>query len=319
MLSRVACNIYWMSRYLERAEDTARLVSVHDNLLLDLPRRTATSGWGSLLAITGSEQSFAEHYCSTSETNVVRFLIADGDNPASIISSLRLARENLRTTRDIIPREAWEELNDLYLTIAEHNGEALSRRARHDYLKRIVRGSQLVSGLLAGTMSHGTAYHFLCLGGYLERADMTSRIVDVRSASLLGRQDQEAPLSPHDNIQWMSVLKSLTAYQMYRQQVRLRVQGPDVLDYLLRDHQFPRAIGFCLRQLNRSLHQLPHNSVPLAQVDRLHQRVEVADVRTLAVAGLHEFIDRLQIALGAVHDSIDKTYFNPPVGRQRQA
>ena len=312
MLSRVACNAYWMSRYLERAEDTARLISVQANLLLDLPLRGSVFGWDTLIAITSSEAAFAAGYRSAGETNVMRFLVADETNPSSILSSLRQARENLRTTRELIPREAWEELNDLYLTALETAPEVLSRRTRFDYLKRIVRGCQLISGLLAGTMNHGTAFQFLRLGGYLERADMTTRIVDVRAAGLLPRRDDVPALSPLDNIQWMSVLKSLTAYQMYRQQVRLRVQGPDVLAFLLRDQDFPRAVGFCLSRIALGLRLLPHHEGPLTRIEALEKQLDAADVKALARGGLHEFIDELQVGLGELHDSIDRTYFNPP-------
>lgn len=311
MLSRVAYNIYWMGRLLERAENTARLVSVHGNLLLDLPRRSTAFGWEPLVTIIGSDIPFQERYRTANEANVVKFLVADQDHPGSILSALSQARENLRTTRDIIPREAWEELNDLYLTAVERVGEGLSRRTRHDYLKRIVRGSQLISGLLSGTMSHGIAYHFLCLGGYLERADMTTRILDVRSANLVGAQNQGPALSPLDNIQWMSVLRSLTAYQMYRQHVRLRVQGPDVLNFLLRDPDFPRAVGYCLARIERDLGLLPERTEPRRRAARLQQRLQAADVRVLAQGSLHDYIDDLQIELAALHDSIDQGYFNP--------
>ncbi|MDX1606443.1 MAG: alpha-E domain-containing protein [Candidatus Competibacterales bacterium] len=310
MLSRVACNVYWLGRYLERAEGSARLISVHDNLLLDLPRRSATFGWAPLLAITGNEAAFDGPEREPTEAQVIAFLVSDESHPGSILSALRAARENLRTTRDLIPREAWEEVNDLYLTAAERSAECLDRRRRHDYLKRLIRGSQLLAGLLAGTMSHDTGYRFLELGLLLERADMITRILDVRSADLLRRHGPA--LSPWDNIQWMSVLKSLTAYQMYRQHVRLRVQGTDVLDYLLRDTAFPRAVGFCLAGIRDGLRRLPHNELPLTAIETLRRRIAEAELRALVEeAGLHRYMDELQIALAELHSLIDRTYFNP--------
>ena len=311
MLSRVACNLYWMGRQLERAENTARIISVHGNLLMDLPRGTTVFGWEPLITIISNDDYFQERYRVARELNVVKFLLADTENPSSIISALGQARENLRTTRDIIPREAWEALNGLYLTATERVSDGLSRRTRHEYLKRIIRGSQQISGLLAGTMSHGIAYHFLCLGHFLERADMTTRILDARAAGLLPEHDQGPTLSPVENIQWMSILKSLTAYQMYRQHVRLRVQGPDVLNFLLRDIDFPRAVGFCLFRIERGLGLLPPRSEPREQIKRLQQRLDMTDVSALVDGGLHQFIDELQTDLAELHNSLDRNYFNP--------
>ena len=300
MLSRVAQNIYWMARYIERAEDTARIINVNTNLLLDLPRNM-TFGWLPLIFIVGAEKRFFEKDPDrlADENTVVKFLISDSDHPGSIISSLASARENLRTTRDTVPQEAWEQIN----------------------------------GLLAGSMSRTAAYDFVWLGRFLERADMTTRILDVRSANLLPRAGQPATLkqiqeqdrtesrqtqvatlereeqNPFESIQWMSVLKSLSAYQMYRQQVRLRVGGPDVLKFLLQDESFPRAVSFCLKQLEICLRELPKNAAPLAAIDALKRRLNAAEVPELADAGLHEFIDQFQVGLGELHDRIAATYF----------
>lgn len=311
MLSRVAGNVYWMARYLERAENTARLINVHSNLLLDMPRGT-TFGWETLIAITGGGETFYSRYKNADERNVVKFLLGeDGSNHGSILNSLEAARENLRTTRDIIPREAWEEVNDLYLSARTRVTAGINKRERYDFLKFIIRQSQLIAGLIYGTMSHDMAYNFTRMGRYLERADMTTRILDVRSANLLSKADTggEPILNPFENIQWMSVLKSLTAYQMYRLHMRLRVQGPDVLKFLLLNNEFPRALTYCLGRIGDCLHRLPRNEAPLAHLATLRQRVDEADVQALASEGLHEFIDELQISFAGLHAQIDDVYF----------
>lgn len=312
MLSRVAGNIYWMARYLERAENIARLINVHGNLLLDMPRGTAF-GWETLITITGSDEAFYSRYKNADERNVVRFLLGDdGSSPGSILNALEMARENLRTTRDIIPREAWEEVNDLYLSARARLAEGVNKRERYDFLKFIIRHSQLITGLIYGTMSHDMAYNFARMGRYLERADMTTRILDVRSANLLPKKvdtNSEPILNPFENIQWMSVLKSLTAYQMYRLHMRLRVQGPDVLKFLLLDNEFPRALTYCLGRIEDCLHRLPRSETPLAHLAELRQRVDEADVQALAREGLHEFIDELQISFADLHTQIDSVYF----------
>ncbi len=320
MLSRVAQNIYWMTRQIERAEDTARLINVNANLLLDLPRNT-TFGWLPLIFIVGAEKLFFEKDSNrlADETNVVAFLISDSGHPSSIISSLAAARENLRTTRDTVPQEAWEQINSLYIYARDH---VPSRRGRFEFLRRVIRGSQQIGGLLAGAMSRTAAYDFVRLGHYLERADMTTRILDVRSANLLSRAGQtqtqtqtqtaateKEEQDPFESIQWMSVLKSLSAYQMYRQQVRVRVSGPDVLKFLLQDEYFPRAVVFCLRQLEICLRKLPRNEASLAALAALRQKLNAAAVPELTHEGLHEFIDEVQMGFGELHNQIAAAYF----------
>lgn len=308
MLSRVAENLYWMARYIERAEDTARLLSVNSHLMLDLPGRLPL-GWAPLIEMTGSLETFTARHTDFDERNVVHFLCADPDNDISIISALASARENLRTTRDVVPREIWEEVNQLYLSVADHAENGVSPRRRDSFLKSVIRGCQSLTGLIEGTLSHGPARTFIELGRQLERADMTTRIVDVRSASLLPQNPEE--LLPFENLQWMSVLKSLTAYQMYRQQVRLRVRGPDVLRFLLQDPNLPRSIACSLETLGHELSLLPRQDRPAATVSLVRADVVDADIQALAhsPSKLHLFIDELQIGFAAIHDTLSATYF----------
>lgn len=306
MLSRVAERIYWMARYVERVEGTARLVNVNAHLLLDLPRGTAF-GWAPLISITGSEALFYERYREADQQSVVSFLLADPEYPGSVLCSLTQARENLRTLRDIVPREAWERLNNLYLYVNDHIEQTITRGSRHAFLEHIIAGCQLITGILAGTMSHDEAYHFARLGRNLERADMTTRTIDVRSANLLPRHTGD--LMPFENIQWMSVLKSLSAYHMYRRHVHVRVTGARVLRFLLQDEKVPRAIYHCLREMQDSLKGLPRNEVPRRHVARLRRRLGATDVHGLVQEGLHEFIDELQIALANLHERVRRTYF----------
>jgi len=330
MLSRVAGNIYWMARYLERAEDTARLINVNSILLLDLPQNRATFGWTPLIAIMGSGNQFYNSYHESNETNILQFLLGDSQNSSSILSCLAQARENMRTSRDIIPAEAWEQLNDLYLFVSNTVNLGISKKQRFNFLKKVILGCQQITGIATGTMLRDAAYNFLRLGAYLERADMTSRIVDVRSANLLpkdhgttlsqtsfdGLQQQQmsvlprdTSLSPFDNIQWMSVLRSLTAYQAYRRQIRLRVKGEDVLRFLLQDTEFPRSVLFCLGVVQNCLSGLPKNENPLRDLANLQRKTQKVDVTQLAHKGLHEFIDELQIGFGKVHEHITENYF----------
>ncbi len=319
MLSRVAGNIYWMARYLERGENTARLISVNSNLLLDLPKaKTPDFGWAPLIAIMGNGKVFYEQYKEPNERNVVKFMLGDTNNPSSVINSLAQAREMMRMLRDIVPVDSWEQLNGLYLSVKNKVSSGITKHNRYDVLKQVILGCQQIMGIASGTMSRGDAYNFLRIGSYLERADMTTRILDVRSANLLPKPEEESnvKLTPFDNIQWVSVLKSLTAYQEYRQRVRLRVKGSDVLKFLLQDPLFPRAIVFCLSMAESYLNHLPKNDTPLRSIAHLQRQVQAVDVYKLAYQhqGLHDFIDELQIGLGQVHDHIAFTYFGVEAG-----
>jgi len=306
MLSRVASNIFWLGRYLERAENTARIINVNSNLLLDLPKQIKL-GWEPLLDIVSERDYFHKSYKVASEENIVNFMVADFNNPSSILSSLNAARENARTIREIIPREAWEQINTLYLLAKENQKEALNRRHRYSYLNKIIVANQAVTGILAGTMTHDEGYDFLRLGRNLERADMTTRIIDVRSASLLVNVDNE--LAVFDTIQWMSVLKSLSAYQMYRRQMRLRVSRPDVLRFLVQEKKFPRSLSHTLQQVEYSLDTLPNSREVVAQVKKVQRQLAETKLKKLTQDKLHEFIDDMQLGLVTVHNKTTETYF----------
>jgi len=307
MLSRVAESIYWMARYVERAENTARLVLVNLNVMLDLPR-AVRPGWDKLVEIMGSEELFRDLHRRPDERAVTGFLVSERRNPGAMINSLKYARENARTIRDIIPQEAWEQLNSLHQYGQEHAGDALVQKRRFDYLHGIIRGAQTLTGILAGTMTHDAGYAFLKAGRNLERADMTTRIIDVRSAGLTGLRADEA-LAAYDNLQWMSVLKSLTAYQMYRREMQVRVQRPMVLRFLLQDPRFPRAVRHCLVQAEQCIAQLPRAEVPLKIARQLESALEKAEPEALDQAQLHAYIDTLQLGMAEIHEAIAATWF----------
>ncbi len=305
LLSRVAERIYWTGRYLERVENSARLLNVYGNLLLDLPTE-AGLGWQHLIDITDSEALFAAHVAQPSEENTVAFLVADLDNPGSILSSLTQARENIRTSRDIVPTEAWRCVNELHLYAKAHLTAGVSPRRRHETLTTLVERCQQITGLLAGTMSHGTAYQFLRLGRNVERADMTSRVLDVAAATLLSGRGE---LVRFDNTLWMTVLKSLSAYQMYRQQVRRRIIGADVIAFLVHDDEFPRALTHCLAELPPALTSLPRAEQCQAAVKALRHKVAQLDMESVAHHELHAWIDEFQLGLAALHNQISASWF----------
>jgi uncharacterized alpha-E superfamily protein len=306
LLSSVAEHIYWMARYIERAENTARIILVHNNLMLDMPRSIAI-GWDPLVYIMGNMEQFRERYEDTGERNVVRFLVADRHNPDCISCSLAQARENLRTTRAIVPRAAWETLNDLYEFTRENATSGINRRGRYSYMKRVVDSCQLLTGKLSGTMSHDLTYEFLRIGRNMERADMTSRVIDVRATNLLPKQTDE--LKPFDDIQWKSVLDSLMAYQMYRRHVHVRVRGRQALQFLLQEEEFPRSVHYCLAEVGYCLRRLPGNEAALRVLGRAQRMVQEVGIADIVTAGLNDFVNDLQLVHAELHDQLVTTYF----------
>jgi len=306
MLSRAAESLYWMARYLERAENTARLINVNTNLLLDLPR-TVQPGWAPLVELIGGNELFYRDYTDVDERSVVKFLIGDTNNPGSILSALQMARENARTVRDFVPREAWEHVNELHMYAKGHLVSGLGQRRRFEYLREIINGVQHITGLLAGTMLHDHGYDFLRMGRNLERSDMSVRIIDVRTANLLPDATEE--LTPFENIQWMSVLRSLSGYQMYRRAMQVRVRRREVLQFLFHNEQFPRAVRHALGEVESCLGNLPRNKKALARLNTLKKHLASGRPEDLDQQALHQFIDDLELELIGLHDAISATYF----------
>lgn len=321
LLSRVAESVYWSGRYLERAEGTARMIKTHTELFLDLPR-SAGIGWSPLLAITGSTADFDEHYGqpatngdaggapsgSAAEEDVIRFLATDPNNPASIISSLSAARANFRITRAVFPGSSWEILNALFLWNVEARTLAVDRRTRLAWMDRVIRDCQTLRGLLSSTMSHDAAYSFLEIGRSIEIADLTTRVLDVQAGVLLG-SPKAMGAARYSDITWMSVLKSLAAHQMFRRTVRGGVSGPEALRFLLRDPQFPRSVEHSLTRISRSLMELPRYDDAMAGCAEVQKMLVDADVAELAVSGLHEYVDDVQLGIAALHEALVSTYF----------
>ena len=306
MLSRVAETIYWMARYVERAENTARLLRVNAQLVLDTPHGVAP-GWEALIGIVGQDENFVECCKEPNERNVVRYLIGTIDNPGSIMSSLAAARENCRTIREILPRSAWELINELHLYAKENAQAGISKKGRDDYLEEIIAGSQRLVGLTGSVMYRDEAYHFLRIGRNLERADMTTRILDVRSTDLFDEEQTE--FLTLDALQWISVLKSLSGYQIYRRVVQSRVRRAQVLGFLLKDQHFPRAVLRCIHSVEESIGDFGANEQVLKQLRSLSRKITRLNVDKLSQKALHEVIDDLQLGIMQIHEQLGRSYF----------
>lgn len=316
MLSRVAETIYWIGRYLERAENTARLISVNTTLMLDLPKDMAPA-WEPMVSLLGCHEDYQERHEEVTERRVTHFLIADQDNAASIISILALARENARTIREVLPREGWEKVNAMYQEMDEALHPSISRRDRQRLLNMVIEGVQTLTGLLAGTMNHDLAYMFLNVGRKIERADMTSRIVDMRWGSDLAEQGAE--LRPFEDLFWMSILKTLGAYQMYRQTMQVRISRKQVLEFLFQKDAFPRSLSYCLVNIQYNLAKVPLSESAISEADNLYRSLKETAIDEMDDEVLHGFIDHMQIHFGRLHTIIAETWFlQPPEQSQTQ-
>ncbi len=310
LLSRVAESVYWAGRYLERVEATARLVKVHSELILDLPK-SAGFGWSPLLAVTGTSEAFEENHAAQIEEDVIRFLTVDANSPTSILSSVTAARYNFRLTRNVLPASAWEQLNQLFLWVVQSRTLCVDRRTRNGRMDRVIRDCQMLRGMLDGTMSHDEAYSFWEIGSLVERADMTTRVLDVQAGVLSAdASHRNAGVETYSDLTWTTMLRSLSAEQMFRRTSKSEIaSGPDALRFLLRDPQFPRSVEHCLTQISRSLLELPRYEAPMLCCADVQRQLVDSAFAGLGAAGLHGYMDELQVAIGHLHGAIAETFF----------
>ncbi|MEO1069247.1 MAG: alpha-E domain-containing protein [Cyanobacteria bacterium J06638_6] len=310
MLSRVANSIYWLNRYVERAENVARFVDVNLNLLLDAPPGMEQQ-WEPLVIITGDQAMFKARYGEASADNILRFLTFDREYPNSIISCLRAARENARSVREVISSEMWEQVNAFYLMVNEA-ADVGSLSELHSFFPEVKMASHLFAGVMDATMAHTEGWHFGQLGRLLERADKTARILDVKYYILLPSVTDVG--SPLDDLQWIALLKSASAYEMYRKcQYRITPQG--VTEFLILNREFPRSIQFCLVEAERSLHCISGTPLGSWRTDsdralgRLRSELDYLTIDEISQQGLHEFLDGLQTRLNGVGEKIFSDFF----------
>ncbi len=317
MLSRVASAIYWMNRLIERAENYARFVEVNLNLSLDLPKGTSAQ-WEPLVATTGDLDLFTQRFGSATRNNVVDFLIADPANSNSILSCVLAARENARSVREAISSELWEQVNRFYLMVRGAIPRLLSPENLQGFLAEVKSASHLVLGITDATMSHGEGWHFARLGRLLERADKTSRILDVKYFMLLPTMSEVG--TPFDIIQWSALLKSASALEMYGRRFG-RITPEGVAEFLILDPVFPRAIRYCLIKSEDSLHAVAgsehrsYQNLAEKRLGRLRADLDFTEISERISGGLHAFLDNLQAQVNRVDDAIFETFFAlRPVG-----
>ncbi len=310
MLSRVAESIYWMNRYVERAENIARFINVNLTLLLDSPIGVSQQ-WKPLILTTGDLPIFEARYGEATAENVIRFLTFDRTYPNSIISCLHSARENARSVREIISSEMWQQINAFYHFV---NDAAIEDSLNFQtFFSEVKLSSHLFAGIASATMTHNEGWHFGLIGRWLERADKTSRIVDVKYFILLPSvRDVGTTL---DQLQWISLLRSASAYEMYRKRGLHRITPTSVAEFLVLDREFPRSIRYCIRQTERSLHQITgtpdgawRNDVERS-LGKLRSDLDYLTIEDVMETGLHEFLDNLQGRMNEVGIRLSETFF----------
>ncbi|TCS43265.1 alpha-E domain-containing protein [Reinekea marinisedimentorum] len=306
MLSRVAERIYWLARYLERIENTARLVSVYDNLLYDLPRGNSIS-WYNLIVINSGTEQFHERYKVKSERNVVKFLLADDDNYASLMSSIRMLRENVRTSRDVIPSETWELTNELYIYVRENISQGVNRSKRHEFLTHVIESCQMITGLLVGAMARDAGWNFMILGCNIERADMTTRMLDA--GTFLAMEPFEESNVNLTQVIWSKVLRSQSAYLTYRRTVRRAIRASNVVNYLLNDEQFPRTFYYCVEQMDRAAKYLPRSASVRTVLKDIKSLKYVIESSQDLTDDFRSYLNELQIDLIKLNEVIVENWF----------
>ncbi|MEX2394077.1 MAG: alpha-E domain-containing protein [Actinomycetota bacterium] len=314
MLSRVADSLYWLTRNVERAENVARFVDVNLHMTLDLPSDTEQQ-WEPLINTTGDREQFLEHFGpGFNRDNVIQFLTFDPDYSNSILSCVHSARENARSIREVISSEMWMQINRFYLMVrgVAFSDDDLLTTSPHEFFTAVKTAGHTFEGIMDATMSHNEAWHFGQLGRLLERADKTTRILDMKYFILL--PDVTYVGSPFDNIQWAALLRSASALEMYRKK-HGRIVPKSVVDFLLLDPEFPRSVKHCIRTAEDSLRTIgdsppgTYRNRAEQELGRLRAKLDFTSTSEVMSTGLHEFLNDLQQQLNDIGDAIHEAMF----------
>ncbi|WOJ93081.1 alpha-E domain-containing protein [Congregibacter variabilis] len=306
MLSRVAERVYWMARYIERAEDTARLVAAYNHLVMDIPRGSQP-GWEILVRILNSDPVFDQWFNVRNEQNVLRLLIGEADAECSIPYAVKSARENVRTTRDVLPDEVWELVNELYLYTSEASESSVGRRNRQQYLEQVIQRCQVINGVLRSTLCRDHSYRFIKLGQLLERADMTTRIIDVGASDFLERDGAAQGI---EHLLWGTLLKSMSALGAYRRMIGPQVEKNAAVNFVFMEQTFPRSVRFCIRGIREELGPLTNKEGALRVVERTRRKLSGFDSTDLDQEALHKYIDELQLIISDLHQAVQSSWFH---------
>jgi uncharacterized alpha-E superfamily protein len=312
MLSRVASHIYWLGRYLERAENYARFIDVNFNLMQDLPMDLKEQ-WGPLVAATGDLELYKKKNEGFERHQVMFFLTFDTDNPNSMLNAVKNSRENARIIRENLSKETWEKVNELYYMMQKGlEKKVWKKEDPRQFYEQVKNQILLLYGLADATVARTEGWYFRQLGQLLERADKTSRILDVKYHILLPSIYEVG--SPMDFLHWMALLKSVTGFNTYRR-LYGTIDPSGVVEFMVLNKYFPRSIYYCIKEAERCLHCISGNNTDgfntsaEKAMGEMRSRMEYSEVDDIISVGLHEYLDTVQLKINHISDLIDINYF----------
>ncbi len=312
MLSRIADSLFWLARYIERAEDTARILDVNYHMLLEQSQDAYQLRWEPLMVMAGEENLFRKLYSEVNAENVFEFLAFRHDNPSSIVQCIAKARENARTIRDCISREMWEDINGLYHMVSRFNPGDEIVAGPHRFCDKIKFGTHRFHGVTDATLEHDEGWQFLRIGWSLERAEMTSRLVDVQYQNLL---DELPTLGTPDNHQWMAVLRSVGAFEAYHRQFHSSIEPEKVAGMLILQPLHPRSIRFSTTEVQSGLRAIsgtsPGSYANEAErlAGRVVERLSYDKIEEIFKQGLHSYLNELSDMFRLIGSDIARNYF----------
>jgi uncharacterized alpha-E superfamily protein len=320
MLSRVANSLYWLSRYIERADNIARILDVNLQLLLDFRRlddEHLARHWTPIVHSTGDYEHFFEHYEEANGRTVTEYFVFDRENPNSIVSSIALARENARMVRDQITIEMWEEINRIHLLVRSSRARDIWQSSPAEFFHEIRASSCDLQGLIDSTITRNEGWQFLQAGKYIERADKTTRILDLRHENLPAR-GVPILVNQTDALEWSAVLRSCSAWDAYRHIHGVDVGPRRVSQLLLLSPEFPRSVRYCVGELDNVLRAL--SGAPIGRFlndadkrcGRLLSELQFSEIEDIFASGLHEYLDLLQVQLNGIGEALFSIYIYHP-------
>lgn len=310
LLARYADCIFWLARYVERAENLARILDVNETFSRD---SRGGQNWRSIVQLNSDEERFFASHDAAASHNVVNFYVIDGDNPTSIVSTIRYARENARTLRPLISTEMWVQLNVFYNRLAELSAEDLAPGNLAALFAMIKEACQTHTGITEGTFFRDQGWYFYQIGRYIERADQTTRLLDIKYHLLLPSPSDVG--SPVDVSQWNALLRSAAGYHAYRRLHAASTTPARVAGFMLLNNAFPRSVHHCVREVGRLLgevkshHALRNGNDAAEELDRLQAVLGTFEISTILASGLHEFLDSIQRQLMAVTRELSIAFF----------
>ena len=304
MLSRDAEHLYWLARYIERAENTGRLINVNVEMMLDFPIDKSL-GWEPILEAMNSKDDYLVNHKSFNESDVIHYLSREKNNLNSIASCLSFASYNSEFIKDDLPRSAVEELNNTEMNFLKEMTTSVSKRKRAKNIYEVISSSQRFFGIISDNFSRGYAFEFLRLGRFIERADMITRIVDSICTS-----DVKEGTIDLSTLEWVNLLKTLSAHQAYRKVSRGEIIKDSVIGFLFKDDSFPRSIFRCLTIIKKSFQNLPKNDEALIFIDKFLENLKSSRIGKYDNERIHVFIDSTQKKISTIDQLIQKSYFN---------